>query len=180
MPFFASRGPTRLWQGGLALALVGAGCTALHRPDSLALVVAEPSRVEPVTAAMLAEPRVIRPGETFQLWVRVRIAGGHHIYSTNASSGPFAPTALTLVLPDSLEPAGNWAAPRPVVTKTGESVYTDSVLFRRLLRVRFNARQQPLTINGELQCQACTEELCWPAGRIALSASVAVVTKTKE
>lgn len=164
----------------LGLGLPGGGCAKLSPAANPILAAAEPSRTNPVTAAMQPDPPYVRPGETFQLLVRVRIAGGHHIYGTNASPAPFSPTTLTLILPEDLQPAGDWIAPRPTVTKTGAGIYTDSVLFRRPLKVRSNAPLGELSIKGDILCQACTDELCWPAGKIALSASVAVVPKPKE
>ena len=129
---------------------------------------------------MKADRDTVRAGESFEILVRVRIAGGHHIYSTNALNGPFTPTTLDLILPAELEPAGQWVTPKPTTTKTGDRIYTDSNLFRRSLRVRLNSPPGLLSIKGELRCQACTEELCWPPGKIGVSTTVAVVSKTKE
>ena len=83
------------------------------------------------------------------------------------------------VEPD-LAPVGKWVAPRPKTTKTGEQIYSDSILFRRALNVRLNTPPGLLSIKGELRCQACTEELCWPPAKIGVSTSIAVVSKTKE
>jgi hypothetical protein len=163
---------------GLGLALVG-GCTGVTHSTAPAVAVAEPSRSQPVTAGMGPDPHNTRAGGTFLLLVYVRIAAGYHIYGRQAPLGPFAPLTLTLTLPDELEPANDWIAPKPTITKTGESVYSDSVLLRRLLRVRSNAPDKPLSIKGELLCQACSDELCWPPTKIALSASVEVVSKPK-
>src|SRR5215469_15491371 len=41
--------------------------------------VAEPSSSQPVTAAMAASKKELHAGDAFELCVRVRIAGGHHI-----------------------------------------------------------------------------------------------------
>jgi hypothetical protein len=148
--------------------------------EGLIFPVPEPSRTEPVTAVMKLDRDTVRAGESCEVLVRVRIAAGHHIYSTNAIDGPFTPTTLDLILPADLEPVGKWVAPRPATTKAGERIYTDSILFRRSLKVRLNTPPGLLSIRGELRCQACNEELCWPPGKIGVSASVAVVSKTKE
>ena len=138
------------------------------------------SRTEPVTAAMKADRDTVRAGESFEVLLRVRIAAGHHIYSTNAIAGPFLPTTLDLILPADLEPVGKWVAPRPKTTKTGEQKYSDSILFRRALNVRLNTPPGLLSIKGELRCQACNEELCWPPAKIGVSTSVAVVSKAND
>ena len=174
----------RGWHGLLlsccSIALAGLGCAGMTRSEGLLFPVPEPSRSDPVTAAMKADPDTVRAGQRFEVLVRVRIAAGHHIYSTAAVDGPFTPTRLDLMLPVELETAGKWVAPRPAITKTGERIYTDSILFRRSLKVRLNTPSGPLSIIGELRCQACTEELCWPPGKIAVSTTVAVVSKTKD
>jgi DsbC/DsbD-like thiol-disulfide interchange protein len=133
-----------------------------------------------VTVATLADPPTVSPGDTFQLVVRVRIASGYHIYSTKASEGSFSPTSLTFILPDELAFAGDWVFPPPIITQTGESVYRDSVLFRRQVKVQLNAVPKQLSIKGELLCQACNPDLCFPARKLPISASVAVVSKTKK
>jgi len=174
-----SRGQTLLlWC--CSIALVHLGCAGVTRSDGLGFPAPEPSRTEPVTAAMKADRDTVHAGESFEVLVRVRIAAGHHIYSTNTIDGPFTPTTLDLILPAELEPVGKWVAPKPTTTKTGDRIYSDSILFRRSLKVRLNTLPGLLSIKGELRCQACTEELCWPPGKIGVSTTVAVVSKTKE
>jgi hypothetical protein len=44
----------------------------------------------------------------------------------------------------------------------GESVYRDSAVFQRPFKVRLNAAAKRLSIKGELLCQACDQDLCFP------------------
>jgi thiol:disulfide interchange protein len=134
----------------------------------------EPSSSEPVTATMRANPSTVRAGETFEILVRARIAGSYYLYASNHLDEPFAPVALNLTLPHGVEALGDWKAPAPSRTKSGELIYTDSVLFRRPLKVSSNAPVGVMAIAGELHYQACTEELCWPPRTIKLSASATV------
>jgi hypothetical protein len=161
----------------MALGLIGSGCVDIARTGFPAIPVADPSRAEPVTAGMQADRSVLSAGETFRILVRLRIAGGHYIYSTNTPHGPFTPLTLKVVLPAGLEPAGDWMAPRPTVTKAGEEIYTDSALLWRRVRVRLNAPTGSLSIKGELRCQACAEDVCWPAAEIPLAVTVQVISK---
>jgi len=174
------RGRTGLLLWCCSIALAGLGCAGVTRSDGLSFPAPEPSGTEPVTAAMKADRDTVRAGESFEILVRVRIAGGHHIYSTNALNGPFTPTTLDLILPAELKPVGKWVAPKPTTTKTGNLIYSESILFRRSLKVLLNTPPGLLSIKGALRCQACTEELCWPPGKIGVSTTVAVVSKTKE
>ena len=126
---------------------------------------------------MMFDRTNVLAGKFVEILVHVRIAGGYHIYGTGSVAGPFQPTTLTLDLPQELKPAGDWIVPQPTVTRSGEKIYTDSLLFRRRLQVRLNAPKKLLSIKGEVQFQACEEELCRPPVKVALSASVAVVSK---
>lgn len=133
----------------------------------------KPSSSQPVTAAMKTTPTEVRAGEIFEILVRVEIAGAHHIYASNVVGKPF-PISLNVTFPGGIEASGDWIAPAPSRTKTGELVYTDCVSFRRSLKVGSNVPGGPLSIKGELLYQACTEELCWPPRTIKLSSSVTV------
>jgi DsbC/DsbD-like thiol-disulfide interchange protein len=129
---------------------------------------------------MFADPSTPQPGDTFQIIVRVRIAGGYHIYGTNSLQSPFSPTPLTLALPPEVDPVREWIATPPMMTRAGERVYTDAVQFRRAFRVRLNAAPRRLSIKGELLCQACNDDVCFPARKLPISTSVVVVPKSKE
>ena len=132
----------------------------------------KPSSSQPVTAAMQIIPTEVRNGVTFELLVSLEIAGAHHVYASNIVGKPFIPLSLNVTLPDGIEALNDWIAPAPSRTKTGELVYTDSVSFRRSLRVGSNVPAGPLLIKGDLRYQACTEELCWPPRTIDLSSSI--------
>jgi DsbC/DsbD-like thiol-disulfide interchange protein len=134
----------------------------------------KPSSSEPVTAAMKSAPPEVMAGETFEILVRVEIAGAHHIYASNVVGKPFIPTTLDVTLPRGVEALGNWIGPEPTRRRSGELVYIDSALFHRPLRVRANVPAGPLSIKGELHYQTCTEELCWPPRTIQLSSSISV------
>jgi len=134
----------------------------------------KPSSGRPVVAGMQSAPPEATPGGTFEILVRVEIAGAHHLYASNVVGQPFLPVALDLILPDGVEASGDWIGPEPTRRRNGEFIYTDSVLFRRTLKVRVNVPAGSLSIKGELHYQTCTEELCWPPRTIQLSSSVSV------
>jgi hypothetical protein len=142
--------------------------------SSAQISVPEPTRTEPVTARMQASRETLRAGDAFELLVRVRIAGEHHIYALNSAQKPFIPTTLKLVMPDGVEATEDWSAPQPGQGKDGEKIYTDTILFRRPMKLRTGVHDDKLSFSGELRYQACTGELCWPPGTIALSTTVSV------
>lgn len=138
----------------------------------------EPSRSEPVTARMDASRKTLSVGDAFELVVRVRIIGGSHIYPLNQAEKPFVPTTLQLTLPSGVEIVGDWQAPEPSRAKGGEKVYTDSVVFRRPLKIRSAPVTGRLSLKGELQYQVCTAEVCWPPKTISLSTAITIEQET--
>lgn len=144
------------------------------------IAVAEPSAKEPVTVAMKTDRPSARPGEVFEITVRARIAEDHHIYAANAAnSKTFTPTTLKLTLPDGVETASEWSMPVTTQAADGEYIFTNSVTFHRSLKVRADAAGGPLSINGELKCQACNGQLCWPPKTFPLSTTFTVQPQLK-
>lgn len=133
---------------------------------------ATPSASEPVTAVMQAVPEEVAAGGSFELLVRVAIAGAHHVYARVPEDSPFSAARLELNLPPGLEALDDWSRSEPVQRRPGQLVYTESAWFRRRFRVVSKPPDGVLTIKGALHYQACTEELCWPPGVLPLSASL--------
>jgi hypothetical protein len=142
------------------------------------ITVPDPSPAEPVKAAMRMNADKTVAGSRCEVVIRVRIAAGHHIYAMDAAKKPFLPTSLVLKLPEGLETDGEWMADEPTLTKTGQQVYTESVVFRRRCKVRPNVSAGSVFITSKLHYQACNTELCWPPQTINLS-TVLAITGTK-
>jgi hypothetical protein len=58
-------------------------------------------------------------------------------------------------------------------------VYRNTALLRRSLRVGSGFEPRTLTVIGELRYQVCTEELCWPPGKLKLSAPLVVQSQRR-
>jgi Disulphide bond corrector protein DsbC len=138
------------------------------------IVVADPSPSEPVTALMTIRPKCATVGETVDLLVHIRIARAHFIYSKDDAGGPFVPVAVKATLPEGVEPISDWRLPTPEKGRGNSLVYRDSVLLRRSLKVVSSSSPRSLTVRGELQYQVCTDELCWPKGKLELSAPLMI------
>jgi hypothetical protein len=143
------------------------------------ITVAEPSAHEPVTVGMASDRAAIRPGELFDLVVQVRIAEGHHIYPEWTSpSNTFAATKVNLALPEGITALSDWSFPPPV--RTGSDwVYTNKIVLQRSFKVRSDVPAGALSIKGALRCQACNDQLCWPAKDLPLAATIQVGNPTK-
>lgn len=131
--------------------------------------VPDPSPSEPVTAVMTLRPASVSAGETFELLVSVRIAGGHFVHTGDDPRETFVPLGMDLTLPEGVDALGDWQLPTPDLGRGNDLVYRKSVELRRSLKVASTAPAQSLVITGALRYQACNDELCWPPGKLELS-----------
>ena len=143
-------------------------------PSTEKVPVPDPSPGEPVTAAMTIQPNRAAIGETVEVLVRVRIASAHFIHAPGEAGGPFVPVAVNVTLPAGVEPVGDWQLPPPEKGRGNSLVYRDSVVLRRSLKVVSSSAPETLTVTGELRYQVCTDELCWPQGKLQLSAPLTI------
>jgi len=114
-----------------------------------------------------------------EVLVHIRIAGAHFIHAQDDPGGPFVPVTVNARLPEGVEPIGNWHFPTPDKGRGNTLVYRDSLTLRRTLRVVSGSAPATLTVIGELQYQVCTDELCWPLGKIELSARLTIESQPR-
>jgi hypothetical protein len=133
--------------------------------------VPEPSQTEPVTAVMLIRLESSATGTTAKLFALVRIARAHYVHAASETDKTFAPLAIDLVLPNGVEAIGDWEFPKPEIVHGNSPGYRTSVVLQRSIRALPTAKF-PLELTAEMQYQACNDELCWPPGKIQLTASL--------
>lgn len=153
--------------------------TSAPEPETAGLSVAEPSPSEPVKAVMGLRPATAEAGAAAELLISVRIARAHYVHAPGDPESKFAPLSVDLELPDGVTASGEWIFPPPQTRKGGVPEYRDVALLRRSLDVASTLKPQTLTVRGVLHYQACTEELCWPAGKMELSAPLVISTKPR-
>ncbi len=134
----------------------------------------EPTRAEPVKAAMQSSAESVAPGAKFEVLVQARILAGCHIYGMDPKVSPFIPTTLKLTLPDGLEAAGDWTGPSPERDQAGVEIYTGAAVFRRALQARAGAAPKKCSIGVELEYQVCNDEMCYPPKKVELNATVEI------
>jgi hypothetical protein len=134
----------------------------------------EPTRAEPVKAAMQSSAESVASGAKFEVLVQVRILPGFHIYGMDPKVSPFIPTTLKLTLPDGLETAGDWTGPNPERDQAGVEIHTGAAVFRRALRARAGAAPKKCSIGVELEYQVCNDEMCYPPKKVELNATVEI------
>jgi hypothetical protein len=129
--------------------------------------VPEPTPSDPVKAVMACRPSD-RSGA--ELLVVVRIATAHYLHAEADHGGTFTPLKIDASLPPGVEFDGDWIYPAPEPGRV--PAYRDTVLLRRPLKVISTSPTQKAT--GVLRYQACNNELCWPPGKLELSAPLAL------
>jgi hypothetical protein len=148
--------------------------TAGVATDADLLSVPEPSPSEPVTAAMKIRSESAPSAGTFEILVFVRIARAHYLHAANKSGEPFIPVSINLPLPQGFEALGDWQFPPPEKTKANTLGFRNSIVLRRSLKVLSTAPSQTMIVTGELRYQVCTDELCWPPGKIELTSPLPI------
>lgn len=134
----------------------------------------EPTRAEPVMAAMESSAESVAPGAKFEVRVQARIFSGFHIYGMDPKVSPFIPTALKLTLPDGLVADGDWKGPSPEHDKDGVEIYTGAAVFRKALKANATAAPKKYSLGVELEYEVCNNEMCYPPKKVELQATVEI------
>jgi|GEM_PF-6502170 len=134
-----------------------------------------PSATRRVTAAAAAQPRKLSPGDTLTMFVKARVAAGHHIYALDDSGCSNLPTSLEASLKGVLTPEGPWRGPEPKVLDDGSRSLAGDVLFKRRFIVERGGIGKSHKLAATLRFQVCNDALCWPAETISLEAEFEVV-----
>ena len=131
-------------------------------------IVPEPSPSEPVKALMACRTT---GNATAELLVAVRIARAHYLHAEADHGGTFTPLKIEATLPPGVEFIGDWGFPAPEKER-GIDIYRTSVLLKRKLKITSASADSKVT--GVLRYQACNDELCWPPGKLELSAPLSI------
>jgi len=130
----------------------------------------DPSPSEPVVVGMMFDPPFGGAGDSTELIVYVRIARAHYVYAQGDANSTFSAVTMRVQFPVELQAQDDWHFPQAEVDKNGRRVFRDAVLLRCPVKVAADALTSSLTVNGQLSCQVCTDELCWPKRSIEVSA----------
>jgi len=121
--------------------------------------------ISPVHVTALTDPLWVNPGKAFDLYLLVNLSKGWHIYSLKAQSEGES-LATEIRFDENVFRAENkWMEPKPTIAldealdKVVE-VHTDSVRFRRSLRVPDDLSPGEYTISGRIEFRACDNKIC--------------------
>ena len=123
------------------------------------------NKISPVNVTALAEPLEAVPGKAFDLYLLVTLSEGWHIYSLNAQSQGESLATEIHFDENVFQARGKWMEPRPTIALDEAldkvvKVHTDSVRFRRNLRVPDDLSPGEYTISGRIEYRACDNKIC--------------------
>jgi DsbC/DsbD-like thiol-disulfide interchange protein len=121
--------------------------------------------ISPVDVTALTDPLWVKPGKAFDLYLLVNLSRGWHIYSLKEQSEGESLATEIHFDENVFRAADQWMEPKPTIAldealdKVVE-VHTDSVRFRRSLRVPDDLSPGEYTISGRIEFRACDNKIC--------------------
>ncbi|HEX5444532.1 MAG TPA: hypothetical protein VFW87_11905 [Pirellulales bacterium] len=163
----------------LAGALMASGCeyrstahTSIHGQTG---PVSRHVAGKPVSATLQLSHGAAKAGETIELAVTIDVAALWEIRTLDSEFAAAA-TKLELALPPGVEAKGEWQAPSPgrSVSGDGHPAYAGAVVFKRQLVVTRGARpgEQPIVCRAAYQ--ACNEQQCLAPAHVELAVNLRV------
>jgi thiol:disulfide interchange protein len=123
-------------------------------------------------------PQATGPGGSFRLEITAEPEAGWHVYELSAKPGPAIgsrPTLLVFTETSGLKDSAPVASEEPVGERNNSlRHHEDSVSWTVELTVPGDANPGPITIEGLLGYQVCTNDNCLPMTALAFKAEVAV------
>jgi hypothetical protein len=152
----------------------------------------QPAAIPEVQIEPLTEGKRVAVGAAFQsskassgqavpLFVRIRIAPGHHIYALDEKGSNNEASAIKVNFPPtySFSLAGPWRGPEPKVVK-GQRIYEGEVLFRNQVVIGSYMAQKAHKFSIETTFQVCNEALCWPPEKVTREVTLEIVSGKNE
>jgi DsbC/DsbD-like thiol-disulfide interchange protein len=142
-----------------ALAAASTASAQVHRPT-------------PTITTEIASARV-KPGASARLRLKVALPSGLHVQSNKPRDPALIPTALTLRVPPGVTVLRT-TYPKPTdLAQPGRgeplSVFSGSFTIDIDLALATSVRPGALEVPGELRYQSCTDQVCFPPSRAAVT-----------
>ncbi len=141
---------------------------------SFEIPVDEPSATQTVKLGMATDRRSVKPGESFTLGIRLRIASGWHVYAVNQPTGVNIPTTLKLTLPAGMQQVGEWEIPKPYRLNDTTFAYEKEVVFRQLIAIPSDGAAGDQEVVCEVGYQSCSETSCLRPTKATLQVPIRV------
>jgi hypothetical protein len=142
---------------------------AAIEPSEPPITVEPPSGSHPVTAAIVCHRfSDTANGRFFDVWIKLMIATGHHVYAPTTQAETFQPLSVDMSSESGLVGVGDWTFPPPMQLN-GSAVYVESVLLHRRFRSTVDADAR---IQATIRYQVCNEDVCFPPATIVRDISI--------
>jgi hypothetical protein len=152
------------------------------QPAGVPLIAVDPpTNGERVSMGVAFQTKKASTGQAVGIFIRMRIAPGHHIYALDESGSNNQPTAIKVKFPPnySFSLEGPWRGPEPKVVK-GQRIYEGDLLFRNQMLAGSYMAQQTHKFSFEVTFQVCNEALCWPPEKVIREAGLEIVSGKNE
>jgi hypothetical protein len=116
---------------------------------------------EKVAIGAKVQPAKVYAGQHPWLFVKLRIAPGHHIYALQKSLNSAVPTIVEVTLPAGAKLEGAWAHPAPE-KMGGALIYRKEVVLPNRLVLSKVLKPGKYKAQIKVSFQVCNEALCWP------------------
>ena len=153
---------------------------AITTPEESAEAVKIPVPLKPgerINAGAVIEPSLVTTEQKPWVYVKARIAPGHHVYGLKKALESAIPTKLEMRLPDGISLAGEWSAPRPDKSGSAE-IYRKEVVFRNRLVIGGKVSPGKYKARIKIAFQVCNEALCWPPEELEREVEFEVVERS--
>ena len=152
------------WRAWLVVSLIFSSSSVLAF-QSLEEFSRSRNKIGPVNVTAIADPTLVTPGKTFDLYLLVTLSKGWHIYSLKAQSQGESLATEIHFEENIFRATGKWMEPKPTIALDGAldkvvKVHTDSVRFRRNLAVPGDLSPGEYTISGRIEFRACDNKIC--------------------
>jgi hypothetical protein len=133
-----------------------------------------PTPADPVAAALVVEPAEVLAGDLLVLVVRVRTAGGWHVYAPDPRTPPaYLVASIQVDLPPGMTAVGPWHWPPARMDPVSQApILSGEFELRRLVRATEAAAPGVHAIAATLGYQACDPFRCLPPASTALLAEL--------
>ncbi len=147
-----------------------------HDEEEIRLSSSESTPENPVSAFLYANRINVRPGETFEVILELKIDAPWELHDL-AATPQGHPTSLTLSLPESFETNSDWIAPKSTRSQRpeGGGSYSGTCRFTRTVLVRDSTSSGVFPLSCSIEYQACEARKCLRPATVQLSGEVTVI-----
>ena len=139
-----------------------------------------PSPNSSIKIIALTDPSVLKEGKAFNLFVRIQVESGWHIYAMNLAEEDQRLATRVVLEGDWLEPQGPWVETPPKLVfdgalNKGILIHSKTAQFHRTHRIAGSLAKGSHPIIGALWVRACNNRICTMPKKLDFSTSIQVL-----